>query len=386
MKNKKILKWIGAVAPILSLPILSASCLEKVNLILNGNREGEKDKENPETSTNPTPNPTTPPKDSTEPIKKEDEKPKITHSEIINNFKEVYSNNAMLDANPKAFNDAGNFLAYDLRTDPKFPYSLKLPDPLTIILKHPTAIWYYSGIKKYYDYILQMDNVYNNKQQLQNRLNRLFNEGSTEFINTNYSTKRLGIVWKDALTYNLDKIINAYEDIYTKSSEFSSMYHGVLPLDFGEKETELLEKHNEEEADWNNHGQNLERETMNPKISYKEMYDISKQFYKRLDRHFLQERINHKNKTLSLEAVPNKDIKAADYFNDWYNFKFPFPVDQSSKNYIGVFSYGFQTYLEKRWNPYDFYNNSIVLAPFKAIQNSNIMATSLKVLKILLTL
>ncbi|VEU75843.1 Uncharacterised protein (plasmid) [Mycoplasmopsis maculosa] len=76
MKNKKILKWIGAVAPILSLPILSASCLEKVNLILNGNREGEKDKENPETSTNPTPNPTTPPKDSTEPIKKRRRKTK----------------------------------------------------------------------------------------------------------------------------------------------------------------------------------------------------------------------------------------------------------------------------------------------------------------------
>ncbi|MGV2393903.1 UNVERIFIED_CONTAM: hypothetical protein O8I53_13685 [Campylobacter lari] len=54
-----------------------------------------------------------------------------------------------------------------------------------------------------------------------------------------------------------------------------------------------------------------------PRIPYTEMFTISKNFYNRADRHFLQERVKldkRKYRTLALEPVPNKKITDKNYF------------------------------------------------------------------------
>ncbi|MGV2393525.1 UNVERIFIED_CONTAM: hypothetical protein O8I53_11550 [Campylobacter lari] len=57
----------------------------------------------------------------------------------------------------------------------------------------------------------------------------------------------------------------------------------------------------------------------NPLISYNDMFLISKNFYNRADRHFLQERVllsKAKDRLLALEPIPNKDVKDSEYVND----------------------------------------------------------------------
>ncbi|MGV2393524.1 UNVERIFIED_CONTAM: hypothetical protein O8I53_11545 [Campylobacter lari] len=185
--RKKIKLGYGICSPILLAPaLMSASCLEQVNAILNNKRPGKKDEENTNTSTKPvTPEEKGTNETSTTP-QSGDNSPKRTQLEMINDFNDVYTNSSMLDVAPAAFNDTGLLIAREI------PRAIYDPDQSTqykFMFKHPTTQLRYSGVKKFYDYALQADDF---KENLHNRLLRLFDSKTHSFVSNGVVEDRLG--------------------------------------------------------------------------------------------------------------------------------------------------------------------------------------------------
>ncbi|MCU4707011.1 hypothetical protein, partial [Mycoplasma sp. CSL7503-lung] len=387
-KTKNILKWATILLPLTAFSGVSASCLERINRVLAPKGNGIKDEKNNQPSSTPSSSTNTAPLGpniSSTPTNNTNTSKPMSQEEIINNFTDIYENTGQLDISPSVFNETGTFLGNI--PEKSIYYKVDFNKPQEFIFKHPTAVFYYSGIKKYYDYLLQVDNQ---KDNLTNRLLKLTDKNYDSFALTDYKTTRLTKEWKDAITYDLDTIIDSFGSFY-KYEGNGKFYDGVIPLDFQEKEQELRKIPNLDKANWHKWMErDLEEATEQPVISYNDMYDVSKNFYERTDRHFIQKRVhfnskskNKNEKLLSLMPVPNKTTNDSEYVNDWYNFNYKYNKDiviNDKRNYIGVFPQKMQLE-ENRWTPQEFYNNSIILAPFKAIQNSNITSKSLKVLR-----
>ncbi|MGV2393902.1 UNVERIFIED_CONTAM: hypothetical protein O8I53_13680 [Campylobacter lari] len=181
MKKIKLFK-LGLIAssPVLLAPVLSASCLEQINAILNKNRPGKKDDTNTNT-TKPTPVEGSA-EPSTKPNENQDDTPKRTQLEMINDFKDIYNDRDQLDTAPLIFNEPGILIGRleEERLSEKFKK--------IVMFKHITQLKY-SGNKKFYDYVLQADNF---KERLENRLLKLFDKDTSHIYLNNYKTIRFG--------------------------------------------------------------------------------------------------------------------------------------------------------------------------------------------------
>ncbi|MBU4690061.1 hypothetical protein KQ873_03365 [Mycoplasma zalophidermidis] len=384
MKIKKFRLALLLGSPFILTPAISASCLDRVNEILNKNRLGVPEKKNPDVKTSePSQKDEPAPEKLSEPNKNGDTSPKRTQLEIINDFTDIYKNKTMLDLAPAIFNEPGIIIA---RFQPK-PFAQAL-DVWTKMFKHATTQLRYSGNKRFYDYVLQADNF---KENLRNRLLRLDDVSSGSFYSNNYRTTRLGEEWRDYITYDLNKFIELYTDFYEQRTAESGLWFGIVPVDMDEEETEIVDNYSAaaKKANWWIAKGNIEAEAddQQPRIPYSDMFLVSKNFYERADRHFLQERVlldKTTNKRLALDPIPNKSAKDSDYFNAWYNFKFPFDAKKNTnitRDYIGAFPPTAQFFSENGWTPNEMYNNEFIQAPFKDIQNSHINANQLKLLK-----
>ncbi|MBU4690643.1 hypothetical protein KQ874_02990 [Mycoplasma sp. ES3157-GEN-MYC] len=361
--------------------MVSSSCLEDaLNKILKHQTQGRTGKPDTPNTTPSTPaiTPSTPPK----PV--EPKKPSKNVNEIVYSYDNLYNTKASLDYHPAVFNDTGTFLT---NYNPEFKHGNN-----TLIFKHPTAMFYYSGIKKYYDYILQVDNI-KDKEGIKNRIKKLLTESKPEQekINNGYSTERLGKIWYDAITYDLNKIIAVFADFYKQDTQYAKMYHGVLPLDYENNETILKTPH--DDGNWYQYQDEHLDDSIKGEafLSYIDMFKVSKNFYERTDRHFLQERVKlNSDNILHLDPVPNLNVpnlnkSQNDYVDKWYNTQFEYYGQaQDDSDFIGVYPKNYYEWLpsDKRlWEPQLFYNSPLILAPFKPIQNSNIKSKHLIVLK-----
>ncbi|QNM93560.1 hypothetical protein H9M94_03065 [Mycoplasma sp. Pen4] len=383
-RNKKWLKFIILGAPVVLLPLISVSC-ETLNKYFLKYRKEPKDKQDPKSpSTPPETKKETP---STPPEPNSNTRNQANPIDVINNFNSIYTSPNQFDVNPQAFHAAGTFLAHIIPAKPSTPQ-----ETWKFILKHAPTIWYYSGISKYYDYILQADNLPNSVETIQKRLLKLKSgQSSYETINIEPPRTRLGIEWVNARTYDLDTIIQVFGDFYTFTSGYASMYHGIVPLERDSKETEIKKSVSDRDANWHKYREAdlTEEEGSYKRISYRDMYKVSRNFYERQDRHFIQDRVkispndsSRERRLLSLDPVPGVAPSDYLYVNKWYNYKYPYSslTKIDNRNYIGVFPQEYQTET-KEWSPMLFYNSTLVLAPFKAILNSNVMSKGLTLLK-----
>lgn len=383
---KKLKKWLlcGATIPAVALPVLSAKgCIAELAEKLYKHQNDKKYVDTPPVNTN-TDTPSTLP-EFNEGVKTPDKLNVVANSWIT-----TKDWTSKVDNNEYVFNNYDLLMVLQQNAGP----NVVSFDTDNAIFIEPINHLYFSGIRKYYDLVLQLilkdtpDLAYKAYKELtQIDTNKTFIDlKNYNDPNNKAKLKRNNSDYYKFKTTNLKTIANAYTINLKKFVK-----NGQLPFANGnEPYKTFTDTTLSEYTSWNNYNKTIEdRDDSNANTNLERVFELSSNWYNLTERHFLLNRLNHKNKVLRLNKNWNKTFSGdlidqeEQEFNEYFNANPKYSLNKKNDKTVGSLppEIQFSEDFSQPYTPHNHYFMSFFDSPmFLAIMNSNINAKSLNML------